>query len=57
VYFPSLTEWLVAIGVVAAAALVFLIAIEKLPFVDGRRAPPGEASSVRLEPLREGGGA
>jgi protein NrfD len=32
-YFPSPTEWLVAIGVVAAAALAFVVAIEALPFL------------------------
>lgn len=57
VYFPSPTEWLIAIGVVAAAALVFLIAIEKMPFVDGRHAPPVGPVNAGLELLREGGGA
>lgn len=32
-YFPSATEWLVAVGVVAAAALLFVVAIEMLPFL------------------------
>lgn len=32
-YFPSLTEWYVAIGVVGAAALAFILAIEILPFL------------------------
>ena len=33
VYFPSPTEWLVAVGVVAGAALAFIVAIEALPFL------------------------
>ena len=57
VYVPSLTEWFIAIGVVAAAALVFLIAIEKLPFLERRKAPPVESPSTRLEPFKEGSGA
>lgn len=32
-YFPTTTEWLVAIGLVAAAALAFVVAIEILPFL------------------------
>lgn len=32
-YFPSLTEWYVALGVLGAAALVFVLAIEFLPFM------------------------
>jgi len=32
-YFPSATEWYLAIGVVGAAALAFLVAIEVLPFL------------------------
>jgi molybdopterin-containing oxidoreductase family membrane subunit len=32
-YFPSATEWYLAIGVVGAAALVFVLAIEILPFL------------------------
>lgn len=37
-YFPGLTEWLVAIGVVGAAALAFILAVELLPFL---RSPAG----------------
>lgn len=33
VYFPSSTEWYLAIGVIGAAALVFVLAIEILPFL------------------------
>jgi molybdopterin-containing oxidoreductase family membrane subunit len=32
-YFPSATEWYLAIGIVAAAALAFVLAIEALPFL------------------------
>ena len=32
-YFPSATEWLVAVCVVAGAALLFVVAIEMLPFL------------------------
>ena len=32
-YFPSATEWYLALGVVGAAALVFVLAIEILPFL------------------------
>lgn len=32
-YFPSATEWYLAVGVVAAAALAFVVAIEVLPFL------------------------
>lgn len=32
-YFPSSTEWLVAVCVVAASALAFVVAIEALPFL------------------------
>lgn len=32
-YFPGSTEWLVAIGVLAAAALAFVLAVEALPFL------------------------
>jgi Ni/Fe-hydrogenase subunit HybB-like protein len=34
VYFPSLVEWAVSLGVVAAAILVFLYAVENLPIFD-----------------------
>lgn len=54
VYFPSLTEWLLAIGVIAAAALVFLIAIEMLWLLHDRRERPTVASTTGLEPLKEG---
>ena len=37
VYYPSLTEWLFWIGIGAAAALVFLIFIETLVFLQERR--------------------
>lgn len=53
-YFPSLTEWLVAMGVIAAAALVFLIAIETLWFLRERRGRIIEAPAIELEPLEEG---
>lgn len=32
-YFPSVTEWYLAIGVIGAAALAFVVAIEVLPFL------------------------
>jgi molybdopterin-containing oxidoreductase family membrane subunit len=32
-YFPSVTEWYLAIGVIGAAALAFVVAIELLPFL------------------------
>jgi molybdopterin-containing oxidoreductase family membrane subunit len=32
-YFPSATEWYLAVGIVAAAALAFVVAIEVLPFL------------------------
>ncbi|OGK89034.1 MAG: hypothetical protein A2X52_00155 [Candidatus Rokubacteria bacterium GWC2_70_16] len=32
-YFPSATEWFVAAGVIGAAALAFVVAIEVLPFL------------------------
>ncbi|HET8570067.1 MAG TPA: NrfD/PsrC family molybdoenzyme membrane anchor subunit [Candidatus Limnocylindria bacterium] len=32
-YFPGSTEWLVAVGVIAAAALVFILAVEFVPFL------------------------
>jgi molybdopterin-containing oxidoreductase family membrane subunit len=32
-YFPSATEWYLAIGIVAAAALAFVLAVEVLPFL------------------------
>ena len=32
-YFPGTTEWLVAIGVLAAAALAFILAMEFVPFL------------------------
>ena len=32
-YFPGATEWLVAIGVLAAAALAFILAMEFVPFL------------------------
>jgi protein NrfD len=32
-YFPSATEWYLAVGIVAAAALAFVLAIEVLPFL------------------------
>jgi protein NrfD len=35
VYFPSLVEWFVAIGAIGAAALLFVLAIEYLPFLRG----------------------
>lgn len=36
-YFPSGTEWAVALGAVAAAALAFVVAIEILPFLKEAR--------------------
>ncbi|HET9481068.1 MAG TPA: NrfD/PsrC family molybdoenzyme membrane anchor subunit, partial [Candidatus Polarisedimenticolia bacterium] len=32
-YFPSATEWYVAIGIIGAAALAFVLAVELLPFL------------------------
>jgi molybdopterin-containing oxidoreductase family membrane subunit len=37
-YFPSATEWYLAIGVIGAAALAFVLAIEVLPFLKDHRA-------------------
>jgi molybdopterin-containing oxidoreductase family membrane subunit len=37
-YFPSATEWYLAIGVIGAAALAFVLAIEILPFLKDHRA-------------------
>jgi molybdopterin-containing oxidoreductase family membrane subunit len=54
-YFPSAVEWYLAIGVIGAAALAFVVAIEVLPFLKrheewraGRAnpAPPREMRSV-----------
>ncbi|HXG52419.1 MAG TPA: NrfD/PsrC family molybdoenzyme membrane anchor subunit [candidate division Zixibacteria bacterium] len=39
-YFPSVMEWLMAIGAIAAAALLFVLAVEYLPFLRGP-APTG----------------
>jgi Ni/Fe-hydrogenase subunit HybB-like protein len=44
-YFPSLTEWVLSVGVVAAAALLFLFVVENCPVFDDlrveRRVSPG----------------
>jgi Ni/Fe-hydrogenase subunit HybB-like protein len=45
-YFPSLTEWMVSLGVVAAAGLVFFFAAENLPIFSPR--PPGVQSRAGL---------
>jgi molybdopterin-containing oxidoreductase family membrane subunit len=37
-YFPSATEWYLAIGVIGAAALAFVVAIEVLPFLKNHEA-------------------
>jgi molybdopterin-containing oxidoreductase family membrane subunit len=37
-YFPSATEWYLAIGVIGAAALAFVLAIEVLPFLKNHEA-------------------
>jgi len=37
-YFPSATEWYLAIGVIGAAALAFVLAIEVLPFLKDHEA-------------------
>jgi len=55
-YFPSLTDWLLAIGVIASAALAFLIAIEALPFLRGERGghPVIHPPATGPTPLEEG---
>lgn len=45
-YFPSLIEWAVTLGVVAAAGLVFLFLAEHLPIFNDR--PPAERSQAGL---------
>ena len=47
-YFPSATEWYVAAGVIGAAALAFLVAIEVLPFLKNHE----EWGSARRERRR-----
>ncbi len=42
-YFPGTTEWLVAFGVLGAAALAFVLAVELLPFL---RSPESERGTV-----------
>ncbi len=37
VYFPTLAEWALSLGVVAAAALVFLYFVETMPIFESRR--------------------
>lgn len=37
-YFPSATEWFLAVGVIGAAALAFVLAIEVLPFLRNHEA-------------------
>ena len=54
VYFPSLTEWLVAIGVIAVAALLFLIAMEVLWFLSEQKEQSVNAPTTRLGTLKEG---
>jgi molybdopterin-containing oxidoreductase family membrane subunit len=44
-YFPSATEWYLAIGVIGAAALAFVLAIEMLPFLRH----PGDVIPARQE--------
>jgi molybdopterin-containing oxidoreductase family membrane subunit len=46
-YFPSATEWLVAVGVVAGAALLFVVAIEVLPFLRNLDARAADEPAVR----------
>jgi Ni/Fe-hydrogenase subunit HybB-like protein len=48
VYWPSLTEWALSLGVVAAAGLVFLAATEQLPIFAGR--PDSPAPGRRRDP-------
>jgi Ni/Fe-hydrogenase subunit HybB-like protein len=45
VYFPSLVEWMVSLGVVAAAGLVFFFAAENLPIFSER--PPNARTPAR----------
>lgn len=48
-YFPSATEWYLAIGVIGAAALAFVLAIEVLPFLKNPEAwGAGDGDSRRL---------
>jgi Ni/Fe-hydrogenase subunit HybB-like protein len=52
VYFPSLIEWAVSLGVVAAAGLVFLFLAENLPIFSER--PPGAFNLGSLPRLSYG---
>jgi molybdopterin-containing oxidoreductase family membrane subunit len=54
VYFPSVTEWLLAIGVIAGAALVFLLAIETLWRLRERREQLHTSPAADWELLKEG---
>ncbi len=46
-YFPSPMEWLVAIGVLGAAALAFLLAVEFLPFLRSDESATGPQPTAR----------
>jgi Ni/Fe-hydrogenase subunit HybB-like protein len=52
VYFPSLIEWMVSLGVVAAAGLVFFFVAENLPIFSGQ--PPGTRPQAGLFQLSYG---
>jgi molybdopterin-containing oxidoreductase family membrane subunit len=54
VYFPSVTEWLLAIGVMAGAALVFLLAIETLWRLRERKEYLHASPAADWELLKEG---
>jgi molybdopterin-containing oxidoreductase family membrane subunit len=47
-YFPSATEWYLALGVIGAAALAFVVAIEVLPFLRNPEVVGAETGQGRL---------
>lgn len=47
-YFPSATEWFLALGVIGAAALAFVVAIEVLPFLKNHERWGAPALARRL---------
>ena len=55
IYFPSLTEWALGFGVIAAAALVFMVISESMPIFDNRpaRIPFSKVWSERLGTFRQ----
>jgi Ni/Fe-hydrogenase subunit HybB-like protein len=47
-YFPSATEWYVAIGIIGIAALAFVLAVELLPFLRNHEEWGTERQARRL---------